>query len=151
MGGFDDLEEAMEEQDSNESGADTTTEVDTTGTSEDVQTEPERDQTPEPDLSEREESATTGESSSDDSTSEVEDALEQKAFTYAEAKQSPVYAREEAWEAFDDTMDFEVKRELRDRGIRNVDKRELHETMFYVAAENPELMVERFLELRRES
>lgn len=151
MAGFDDLEEAVEEQDSDESEADTATEADTIETNEDVQTEPDRDQTPEPDLSEGEGSSTRDESSSADSTSESEGDIHQKAFSYADAKQSPIYARQDAWKEYNAAMQFDTERELHDRGVDNVDKRELHEAMLRHAAKHPEQIAEEVLELRRES
>lgn len=73
-----------------------------------------------------------------------------KAFDYSEAKQSPMYARPEAWDEYEDAMELEVERQLRDLDIRNIQKRELNEAMLLVAAENTDLVVEKALELRRE-
>lgn len=150
--GFDDLEQAMEDQNAQSEQEDSAEEPDTTEASPETDTEREQESDSGSDKAthEREEQEQQMDSTDEASTSETESDLQQKAFSYAEAKQSPIYARQAAWNAFDDAMNFDVKRELSDRGIRNVDKRELHETMLYVAAENPELMVERFLELRRD-
>jgi len=150
MAGFDDLEEAVEEQDSDGTEDTATTEMDTTETSEDVPTEPDRDQTQEPDRSEREKAGTADSSSSADSTSESEGDIHQKAFSYAEAKQSPIYARQDAWKEYNAAMQFDTERELHDRGVDNVDKRELHEAMLRHAAKQPEQIGEEVLKLRRE-
>jgi hypothetical protein len=150
MAGFDDLEEAVEEQDSDGTEDTATTEMDTTETSEDVPTEPDRDQTQEPDRSEREKAGTADSSSSADSTSESEGDIHQKAFSYAEAKQSPIYARQDAWKEYNAAMQFDTERELHDRGVDNVDKRELHEAMLRHAAKHPEQIAEEVLKLRRE-
>jgi hypothetical protein len=76
--------------------------------------------------------------------------IQSKAFPYADAKQSPIYARPDAWDDYEDTLEIDVERELRDLGVRNAQKRELNEAMLLVAAENPDLVVEKFLEIRRE-
>ncbi len=72
-------------------------------------------------------------------------------FLQREAEQRPFYARPEAWQEYHEVIDFEVKRELHRRGIRDVQERELYEVMLRVGAENPELVRDEFLELRRES
>ncbi|MFB6270902.1 MAG: hypothetical protein ABEH83_13230 [Halobacterium sp.] len=60
------------------------------------------------------------------------------AFEYGEVKQSPLYARPAAWNALEDALDLEVVRALREAGIRNEEKRELHDAVLRVAAEHPE-------------
>lgn len=45
-------------------------------------------------------------------------------------------------------LDFEVRRELRDDGYLNIEKRELHEATLRVAIENPGLVAEKVRNLR---
>lgn len=70
------------------------------------------------------------------------------AFDFTNDLQRSVYPRQESWQALQDTIDFEVKRRLADRGIRDFAGREAHDAMVTLAAENPELIVERILEAR---
>lgn len=60
------------------------------------------------------------------------------AFPFDETVQRPLYAREETWDEFADACDFEVKRLLRDDGVKNVEGRELHDAVLRLAARNPE-------------
>jgi|APHM01.1.fsa_nt_gi hypothetical protein len=71
------------------------------------------------------------------------------AFAFGETKQAPLYARPIAWNELEDTLDFEVQRQLRERGIRDVPKRELHDAALRVAAEQPVKIVAALLNARR--
>jgi len=70
------------------------------------------------------------------------------AFPYDEVKQRPLYAREEAWNAFEDALELEVERTLREYDVRDATGRELHDAALRVAAEHPEAIANQLLELR---
>lgn len=72
------------------------------------------------------------------------------AFAQAEALQKPIYIREESWNEYDETLVLGVRKELYDMDFRDYDRRELHEATLLVAAEHPELIVEKFLKIRGE-
>jgi len=72
------------------------------------------------------------------------------AFEFSNDMQQSIYIRDEVWDAFVDTVDFEVKRELRNEDVREVTGREIQDAALRVATEHPEEIVEKFLELRRE-
>ena len=72
------------------------------------------------------------------------------AFEYDDVKQAPMYARPEAWTALEDTLDLDVVRTLREAGIRNEEKRELHDAVLRVAADHPDEIAEAVQEARRE-
>jgi hypothetical protein len=78
------------------------------------------------------------------------DKKDRPAFPFDQTKQSAIYARNDAWQAFEDALDFDAKRELRDRGHENIEGRELHEATLLVAAENPELIADKVEELRND-
>lgn len=77
--------------------------------------------------------------------------IHETAFNYDEAKQSPIYARPSTWDTYDDALELDVERSLRDENVRNASKRELHDATLRLAAENPDLVAEKLLEARRES
>ena len=52
--------------------------------------------------------------------------LDQPAFSFDETKQDALYALPKDWQTFEDMLDLELEQELRDRGIRDVPKREKH-------------------------
>lgn len=72
------------------------------------------------------------------------------AFSFDEVRQQAMYARPEAWNALEDSLDLEVQRALREAGVRDVPKRELHDAALRVAARHPEAIVEALLDARRE-
>lgn len=70
------------------------------------------------------------------------------AFEFTNDLQRSIYPRDESWEELQDVIDFEVKRQLAERGIRDFTGREAHDAMVQLAAENPERLVELVLEAR---
>jgi len=86
-------------------------------------------------------------SSADDS---ADAASEEPAFEYDDVKQSPLYARPEAWTALEDALDLEVVRALREAGVRNEAKRELHDAVLRVAADHPEEIADAVQDARGE-
>jgi len=75
--------------------------------------------------------------------------IHETAFNYDEAKQSPIYARPSTWDTYDDALELDVERSLRDENVRNASKRELHDATLRLAAENPELVAEKLLQARQ--
>lgn len=123
MNGFDDLADAASEQDDNDEDDDATHESHTseTDTTDTLETETEHDT----------------------------DSLDQPAFSFDESKQDAIYATEKTLNEFEDTLDFEVKRILRDDGIRDVPKREYHEALLQLAIEEPNRLAELVKENRK--
>lgn len=64
------------------------------------------------------------------------------AFEYSEVKQRPLYAREETWDRFEDALGITVLPKLRKAGIRDESKREIHDAVLRLAAEEPERVAE---------
>ncbi|WP_353633874.1 hypothetical protein ABSL23_11925 [Halobacterium sp. NMX12-1] len=75
---------------------------------------------------------------------------DEPAFEYDDVKQAPLYARPEAWAALEDALDLDVVRTLREAGVRNEEKRELHDAVLRVAADHPDEIAEAVQEARRE-
>lgn len=75
---------------------------------------------------------------------------DEPAFEYDDVKQAPLYARPEAWTALEDALDLDVVRTLREAGVRNEEKRELHDAVLRVAADHPDEIAEAVQEARRE-
>ncbi|WP_251328244.1 hypothetical protein [Haloplanus pelagicus] len=79
----------------------------------------------------------------------TERSADMPAFTFDETTQRPLYARESAWEAFEDTLDLDVGMVLRrEYGVRDVPKRELHDAALRVVANHPEEVATALLEGR---
>ena len=92
----------------------------------------------------------TGDESGDGDTPDDEP-LSSPAFPFAEAEQTAVYPRAETWATFEDFLDFEVRRRLREAGVRDDTKRELHEAALQVVQSHPEAVAEQFLANRRDT
>lgn len=73
------------------------------------------------------------------------------AFEYSEVRQRPLYARGDTWDEFEDAVGITVVPELRRRGIRDEEKREIHDAVLTLAAEDPERLVEIIAERRHRS
>lgn len=101
----------------------------------DLDPEPTRDREPTPDPADE----------TDDS------ALEDPAFSYAESNQGPIYARPETWDEYDDILELDVERYLREEGVRNAQKRELHDAALRLATNHPEELAELLIEARQQS
>lgn len=88
------------------------------------------------------------ENSTAEDLAEPVDPLTEPAFPFDESLQRPLYAREESWDEFEDICDFEVKRLLRDEGIKDISGRELHDATLQLAASNPEALADEVKKLR---
>lgn len=140
--GFDDLEAAERDRQDERSGSARAE----SGEAEDS-SEPERANTG---ASATRESAGTEDTASDDAGDQSPESVsDAPAFEFDEVKQSPLYARPEAWNALEDALDLAVVRALREAGVRNEAKRELHDAVLRVAAEHPEEIAEAVEAARR--
>lgn len=79
------------------------------------------------------------------------DPMTEPAFEFGETKQGPIYPRKETWEEFEDALDFEVRRILREDRYRGIEKRELHDATLRLAIERPDLVAEQLVGLREQS
>ena len=73
------------------------------------------------------------------------------AFEYSDVRQRPLYARNETWDEFEDMVGISVVPELRKQGVRDEEKREIHDAVLTLAVEEPDRLVEIILERRKES
>ncbi|GGL59722.1 hypothetical protein [Halocalculus aciditolerans] len=78
----------------------------------------------------------------------TEESADGPAFEFTNDLQRSIYPRPESWEALQDAIDFEVKRRLAERDIRDFTGREAHDAMVTLAAENPERLAELVLDAR---
>ncbi|ODR79548.1 hypothetical protein BG842_06070 [Haladaptatus sp. W1] len=85
------------------------------------------------------------------STNESATEMSGPAFEYSEVRQRPLYARGDTWDEFEDAVGITVVPELRRRGIRDEEKREIHDAVLTLAAEEPERLVEIIAERRHRS
>lgn len=78
------------------------------------------------------------------------DPMTDSAFTYEEANQRPFYAREETIEAFDSWLNYELERELSERGYQNIVVREMTDALLRTVVEEGLIseVVERFEKAR---
>lgn len=91
-----------------------------------------------------------GESTEEDEASTTDGGRHEPAFPFDESVQAQIYPRRSTHEAFEDFLDIDVKRHLRDRDIRNETGRELHEAVLQVAMDHPEEIAEELEADRRE-
>lgn len=77
-------------------------------------------------------------------------ALDKPAFDFDPNQQRDIYVRDEEWTEFVDALDFDVKRALRDEGVEDISKRELHTYALAEVTEHAEAIAERIVEARRE-
>lgn len=101
------------------------------------------------------EGTTTDEPESDvDPETETEatetDGVDDPAFPFDESVQAQIYPRKSTHEAFEDFLDIDVRRHLREREIRNETGRELHEAVLQVAMDHPEEIAAELEAQRRE-
>ncbi|WP_049987315.1 hypothetical protein [Halobellus rufus] len=81
--------------------------------------------------------------------SETEPDLSEPAFPFDDSVQAQIYPRQTTHEEFQDFLDIDLKRLLRDRDIRNEAGRELHEAVLRVAMDHPEEVAEEVADQRR--
>ncbi|WP_148286753.1 hypothetical protein [Halarchaeum acidiphilum] len=72
------------------------------------------------------------------------------AFEFDDVQQKAVYPRPESWDARTEALDFEVKRKLRDHGVKDITGRELDDAIARTIPDVTELIVENVLEARRQ-
>ena len=91
---------------------------------------------------------TSVDATTDESATSEPSSADGPAFPYDDVSQRPLYARETAWNAFEDALEIEVEQTLREHGVRDATGRELHDAALRVAAEHPEAIADHLLELR---
>lgn len=139
--GFDDLEDAVEEQDRKENNASdedhpefsTTQDKTTTGKSSPEESESTSSQTS---------PATTN-------TQPTSDTIMTPAFEFDDTIQKAFYAREESWREFNAAADFDIKRALHEQGVDDISRSEITEAVLWAAIEDPEKVAEQLLAMRR--
>ncbi|QZP39610.1 hypothetical protein [Halobaculum magnesiiphilum] len=90
----------------------------------------------------------TGTRGSSSSTSEDTSPHSEPAFGFEEAKQRPLYARQRAWDEFEDALAIDVEPTLRRHDVRDTSKRELHDAALRVLADHAEEVANKVLEAR---
>lgn len=90
------------------------------------------------------ETSSAGDGSTEDSGGPPND----PAFGFEEAKQRPLYARQGAWDVFEDALAIEVETTLRRNDVRDAPKRELHDAALRVLADHADEVAERVLDER---
>ena len=73
--------------------------------------------------------------SDDDAGSEGRDPATDRAFTYENAVQRPFYAREATVDGFDSWLNYELERELSERGYQNIVVREMTDALLRTVVE----------------
>lgn len=84
----------------------------------------------------------------DTESDEDHDPLSTPAFASGNELNRSLYVRDETWSAFNDAIDIDLRPRLKRTGVSRIAKRELHDAALRVAIENPEAVVEAFLEAR---
>ncbi|ELK54668.1 hypothetical protein D320_08792, partial [Haloferax sp. BAB-2207] len=62
--------------------------------------------------------------------------------------QAQIYPRRTTHDEFEDFIQFDVKQALREYGIRNDEKREIHEAILQFVMEHPDAIADKVVELR---
>lgn len=73
------------------------------------------------------------------------------AFEYSDVRQRPLYARSETWDKFEDMVGISIIPELRKQGVRDEEKREIHDAVLTLAIEEPDRLVDIVLASRKEA
>ena len=93
-------------------------------------------------------------SAGDDAGTDVErDPMAEAAFPYEAAVQRPFYAREDAVDSFDSWLNYELERELDERGYRNIVVREMTDALLRTVVEEDlvDEVAERFERAREDA
>jgi len=91
----------------------------------------------------------SGEGADDADAPTVDPADAGPAFAFDDVKQRAVYPRPDAWDARTEALDFEVKRKLREHGVKDVTGRELDDAVARTVPDVTDRIVEHVLEARR--
>ncbi|MFC7130566.1 hypothetical protein [Haloferax chudinovii] len=70
-------------------------------------------------------------------------------FPFSESVQAQIYPRRTTHDEFEDFIQFDVKQALREYGIRNDEKREIHEAILQFVMEHPDAVADKVVELRK--
>lgn len=71
-------------------------------------------------------------------------------FPFSESVQAQIYPRRTTHDEFEDFIQFDVKQALREYGIRNDEKREIHEAILQFVMERPDAIADKVVELREQ-
>ncbi|GGL39812.1 hypothetical protein GCM10009037_24510 [Halarchaeum grantii] len=93
---------------------------------------------------------TSADSATSGTSPEVDPAESGPAFEFDAVQQKAVYPRPESWDEWEEALDFEVKRKLRDHGVKDITGRELDDAIARTIPEVTDLIVEKALEARRQ-
>ncbi|KTG17118.1 MULTISPECIES: hypothetical protein [Haloferax] len=69
-------------------------------------------------------------------------------FPFSESVQAQIYPRRTTHDEFEDFIQFDVKQALREYGIRNDEKREIHEAILQFVMDHPDAVADKVVELR---
>ncbi|RDZ51949.1 hypothetical protein C5B91_21015 [Haloferax sp. Atlit-10N] len=69
-------------------------------------------------------------------------------FPFSESVQAQIYPRRTTHDEFEDFIQFDVKQALREYGIRNDEKREIHEAILQFVMKHPDAIADKVVELR---
>lgn len=73
---------------------------------------------------------------------------DEPAFEYSDDLRRSIYVRPESWQKLEDTYSFEVKKRLRQRGIRSLANREMNDAIVRLAADRPKELARHILSAR---
>lgn len=132
--GFDDLNKAMSEQETDESTTDVNPDSARQQGSHDL---------------DGNQGQSSNSAKDDSGESPSTSSLNHPAFPFADSKQEAIYPTVETLDKFDDVLDLDVKRRLRDEGLRDTPKREYHEALLQLAIDQPERLAEIVIENRK--
>ncbi|MFC7137964.1 hypothetical protein ACFQRB_18980 [Halobaculum litoreum] len=144
---FDDLDQAEQEESDRSAESSTTEDRDRTPDVEPTTSEPtRRDAAGDASEGAADQPSTTEPRSTAESSTAADPS--DPAFGFEEAKQRPLYARQAAWDAFEDALAIDAEATLRRNDVRDTPKRELHDAALHVLAEHADEVAERVLDER---
>ncbi|QRV17473.1 hypothetical protein JMJ58_21195 (plasmid) [Haloterrigena salifodinae] len=73
------------------------------------------------------------------------------AFPFSEAVRGEFYPHEDTWEEFTDAVENRLIPQMREKGMTNIQKREIHEVMLEFAAEHPKEIAAGVIEARKQA
>lgn len=110
--------------------------------------DPETDEQSEQAETSAEQTGQSEQASESSSSGQAVDPREEPAFPFSDDLRESWYVRGDVLDEFEDAVDFNTKRELREHGVRNETGREVQDAAIQVAANHPEEVAEIILEQR---
>lgn len=142
---FDDLDQA-EQEEARQEAADVEASTDTTPEPEETHTE--SDGNRDGDRTNRTQSGGSAVDEAGSASGSGPGDANTPAFGFEEAKQRPLYARQSAWDEFEDALAIDVETTLRRNDVRDAPKRELHDAALRVLADHADEVADRVLQER---